>query len=91
MQIKPMYKVELTEKEVREVGAERYVKTIWKRKVITFIIGLCAVALGAYFWEFPLGKGAMILSGIIWVAYTLYLSRKEGKAGAKFLEDIKNG
>ena len=91
MQIKPMYKVDLTEREVREVGTERYAKTVWKRKVITFITGLCGVAAGTYFWELPLGKVAMILLGIIWVTYTLYLSRKEGKAGKQFLEDIKNG
>ena len=91
MQIKPMYKVELTEREVREVGTERYAKTVRIRGIIIFMVGLCGVAVGAYFWELPLGKVGMILSGIIWVTYTLYLSRKEGKAGKQFLEDIKNG
>ncbi len=86
-----MYKVELTEREVREVGGGRYAKTVRKKTIITFITGICAVAVGAYFWDFSLGKVAMILSGIVWVAYTFYESRKEGKAGKQFLEDIKNG
>lgn len=85
-----MYKVELTGKEVREIGANRYSKTVWKRSVITFIVGLLAVLIGAYYWDYALGKIWMILAGTVWVAYTLYQSRQAGRVGLKFLEDIKS-
>lgn len=86
-----MYKVELTEKEVRGIGADRHAKTAWKGTLITFILGLVAVCIGAYYWEFMLGKVWMILAGMIWVACAFYQSRRSGKAGLKFLEEIKNG
>lgn len=86
-----MYKVDLTEEEIRGVGVNRYIKTVGRWKLVTFIVGFFAVLVGALYWDYALGKTWMILAGAAWVAYTLYQARKEGKAGLKFLEDIKNG
>jgi len=85
-----LYKVELTEKEVREVGVERYIKTVWKRKVITFIVGFASLIPGAIYWEqYLIAKIWLVVAGIVWLGVTLYQVRKEGKAGKQFLEDIK--
>lgn len=85
-----MYKVELTEEEIRGVGAERYGKNVWKRKVITFIVGFACLVLGAIFWEQDLiAKVWLIVAGIGWLGITLYQARQDGKAGKQFLEDIK--
>lgn len=86
-----MYKVELTEKEIREIGVNRHVKTVRKRLLMTFILGLFAVLVGAYYWDFIVGKVWMVSAGTAWVVFTLLQSRKAGRAGLKFLEDIKNG
>lgn len=86
-----MYKAELTEKEIREVGANRHAKTISKRVVITFIVGLMAVLIGAYYWDYTLGKMWMIFAGIVWVMFAFHHSRQSGRAGLKFLEEIKKG
>lgn len=85
-----MYKVELTEKEIRGIGADRYSKTVRKRAVITFIAGVLALVVGAYYWDVIAGKVWMLTAGTVWVGYTLYLARQAGKAGLKFLEAIKN-
>lgn len=86
-----MYKVELIEKEIREIGANRHAKTAWKRVMITFVVGLIAVFVGAYYWDYTLGKIWMIFAGIVWVMFAFHNSRQSGRAGRKFLEDIKNG
>jgi len=85
-----MHKVELTDREIKEVGTNRHNQTVRKRSVITFIVGLLAVVIGAYYWEFMLGKIWMITAGTVWVGYTLYQARQAGKAGLKFLENIKS-
>jgi len=85
-----MYKVELTEEEIRGVGAERYGKTVWKRTIITFVVGLVALIVGAIFWEESLtAKVWLIVAGLVWLGVIFYQGRKQGKAGKQFLEDIK--
>ena len=85
-----MYKVELTEKEIRGIGVNRYFKNARKRVLITFIVGLVAVMIGAYFWGYAIGKVWMILACAVWVASTLYQNKQAGRAGLKFLEEIKD-
>lgn len=87
---KPTYKAELTEKEVREIGAARYGRTVWKRTLISFVTGLIVLMVFAYFWGYWWGKASMIIIGTSWVALAYYHSRQEKKAADKYLEEVKN-
>ena len=85
-----MYKVELTEKEIREVGAGRYIKTVWKRKLITFVVGFALLIPGAIYWEQSLiAKFGFVVTALVWLGVSLYQVRQDGKAGKQFLEDSK--
>ena len=84
-------KVELTEKEIKELGSSRYARTIWKTKLGTFILGLGSLLLGlSYYEESIYAKIYVCVASIVWLGIFLYWWKKENKAGATFLKDIKN-
>lgn len=85
-----MYRVEMTEREVRELGVSRQAQKYWKRKVATFVVGLLACCVGAWLWELVIGKVLLFGCGTLWVAYTFYQSRKDSRAGDNFLAQVKD-
>lgn len=86
-----MLKVNLTEREIRGIGIDRYVKLRWKLKVLGFVVGLTAMIVCAVLWEASMAaRVLMFICGGLWLAHTIYQGRQEGKAGAKFLEEVKN-
>ena len=85
-----MYKVELTEKEIKELGIGRHIAPRWKRRIITFGVGILVLAIGAYNYDLIIGKVLMFGGGTIWIAYLFLEARREGREGVKFFEKVKN-
>lgn len=86
-----MFKVELTEKEVKNIGEQRYLRNHWSKKVIVFFLGLIVCGFGAALYELLVGKLLLFGGGIVWLCVSYLLYQKDIKAGEKFLEEVKNG
>ena len=85
-----MYKIELTEKEIKQIGVNRYITPRWKRRIISFAVGLGVLVIGAYNYDLTIGKVLMFGGGTIWIAYLFLEAKKEGREGVKFFEKVKN-
>jgi fatty-acid desaturase len=84
-------KVELSDKEIREVGESRYNKR-YKNKPI---LGASIIALVLAFLVFKFCEGNNGLIGIslvmiAWFGYLFYVNSLMTKAGKKFLNECKN-
>ncbi len=85
-----MYKVELTEKEIKELGIGRHIAPRWKRRVITLVVGILVLTVGAFNYDLMIGKVLMFGGGTIWIIYLFLEAKKEGREGVKFFEKVKN-
>ncbi len=85
-----MYKVELTEKEIKELGIGRHIAPRWKRRVLSFVVGILILAIGAYNYDLTIGKVLIFGGGTIWIIYLFLQAKKEGREGVKFFDKVKN-
>ena len=81
-----MYKVELTEDEIQNLGESRYMRK-HKKPYLIFLIAGALITLGCM----ALFELWGLIPGVIWLIMTVIFSSKQIKEGKLFLEEVKNG
>ncbi len=85
-----MYKVELTENEIKELGIGRFVAPRFKRRIFYLFVGVLVLAVGYLTYDLVIGKVLMFGGGTIWIVGLFLQAKKEGREGVKFFDKVKN-